>query len=159
MNNAKLIIYKEDDNTDVKTLTSNIYETSSQAVYRISPILVKEESGNNYCLLKTNKETSSKLNNLKTEMYWDKFTNKDSEIEATNIIDEIIEPIELKQTEDEDEPRKFLDRDNLVKAFLFSFDPLSNRLTGYSEEEQNTEDIKFEHISNRLGNLFNIKSS
>jgi hypothetical protein len=156
MDKCKIILYKDDEYTDIKTLTNNVHETSSQAIYRISPILSKEDTGNVYTIYKATKETSSKLNSIKKEMYWDRFNNKDDEIEPTNIIDEIIEPIYLKQVTDEEEQRKFLDKDNLIKSFLYTYDPLS-LTTEYDDEDESSE-VKFENISERLEKLFDIKT-
>jgi hypothetical protein len=153
--NNKIILYKDDDNTDIKTLPANFYETSSQAIYRISPVLIKEETGIYYTINKTTKESSSKLNNIKKEMFWNKYETKEDDIGPTNIIDEIIEPIEVKQAEEEDQPRKFLDKDNLIKSFLFAFDPLS--VAEYDEEDESSE-VRFENINDRLEKLFDIKS-
>jgi hypothetical protein len=155
MDKCKLILYKDDDNTEIKTLTSNVYETSSQAVYRISPVVSKEESGNHYTIYKATSDTAAKLNNIKKEMYWDRFSIKEDDIEPTNIIDEIIEPIELKKVEDEDEQRKFLDKDNLIKAFLFTYDPMS--CTAEYDEEDESSEVKFESVQDRLEKIFDIK--
>jgi hypothetical protein len=160
-NNIRLLHIKDEEKNieEIKKGANKINETNSQAIYRISPILIKEDNGLSFPLISA--ENTHKHNLIK-ENYVEKFSlSEDQKFEndykliniATNKGSED-NHIELRLPEDEEEPRKYYDKYNLYNAFYFSCDPLSSKSEFIDEDEEIV--IKYESIEDKLTRIFGI---
>ena len=162
--NITLIHNKENDThlEEIKKEAGKIYETTSQAIYRISPILVKEDTNIHFPIISSDNTNIHRIKSIHKDNFIEKFAlNEDQKtdneyktIDITTNQGEEDNYIELRLQEDEDEPRKYYDKYNLTQAFYFSCDPLSNKSEFIDEDEQC--EIKFESMEDKLSRIFNI---
>ena len=185
----ELLYFKEDEILDenLKTVMGIVNKkefthTNSQAVYRISPVVICEKSKELiYPKVKVVEEDLKAYEKNKVNLKEDeknikhKFDVKENvfgkevnvrEATESNFI-EVVDPAydgeehdhvdgEIKKPEDEEDQSKHLDKFNLLKAFRFVNDPfnLKTEFT-YDEDYHNTE-LNFEAVDKRIENLFGI---
>lgn len=174
-----LIYYKDMDNENIekitKALNPNVVKgTSAQAVYRVSPIVVpNKKSRLVYPRIKVDEtnmtQLDDKLNTKDDEKNVKiKFDDhlQDSALVKTNNTanyltnEELVDnDIEVKKPDEDTDTRKFLDKFNLIRGFLYAMDPYNNKshLTGEDGEGQDESDLKFDTLNDRLDQLFDIK--
>lgn len=160
-NNIKLIHNKDQDTNldEIKKDVKNIYATSSQAIYRISPILVKEDTNTYFPIISADSTNSHHIKTLHKDNFIEHFEAQkfENDYKLVNIAlncGKEDDYINLREPEDEDEPRKYFDKFNLLQAFYFSSDPLANQSEFVDEDE--TCEIKFEKIEDKFSRIFNI---
>ena len=198
----ELLYYKDevatsaegDENTNIHNLlddnvskliavSQNHKSTNSQAVYRISPVVIyKNSHKENFVYPKVkvegdqDLEGKSKINpHEDSHVIKNRFEAKDSvfgkvpeakEQSSSNFL-EVVDPeynessnkefdCEIKKQQDEDEGRKHLDKFNLLRGFQFAFDPFNNRSNLNYEEDYTESNLEFESVDVRLENIFGI---
>lgn len=193
--NVELIYFKDLDTANdenVETLKSSVFsnqknvETSSQAIYRISPVVVMkyDKKGHKnhfdhliYPKIKVTPEDMADKNNFKFNAEVDRKTmknkwevkldvfNKDvssaHEQPDSNFVDvvdadNVTNDIDLKTPEEEDDPRKHLDKFNLFRGFQFSMDPFNIRSDLTYEDNYDNCEVKFDSVGKRVEELFGI---
>jgi hypothetical protein len=166
-----LLIYYNDETINQNLLNQHksTLTTNSQAIYRISPTIVKKTKNNfaypkikinendnlNYSTSTTDEE--NKLN-LKFERTEDKIIDDNLKLEnylSNTDKDMIIGEIEIKKPDEDTDTRKYLDRYNLLRSFLFSMDPYNN-ISHLEGDENDEATLTFETLKDRLSNLFDI---
>jgi hypothetical protein len=163
--NLKIIHNKDQDNNNIVNLKediSNIYETSSQAIYRISPIIIKEDNNICFPIISADDTNSHNIKSIIKDNFIEKFNLSDDQrfdndyklIKIATNLNKDDDYIQLREPEDEDEPRKYYDKFNLFQSFYFSSDPLGNKSEFVDEEE--TCEIKFETMEDKFSRIFNI---
>jgi hypothetical protein len=188
----ELLYFKEDSaQVDSQLVSSLIKEsksqscTNSQAVYRISPLIIAKGSNNKdfvYPKVKLQDDDAiSKgpfthtFDDLHHHEIQNKFDARDNvfgkepnfkeqtESNFLGVVDpefdgETKEEIdaEVKTPEDEDDARKHLDKLNFLKGFRFVNDPFNSKSALTFEEDYRDAEVTVEGIDKRIENLFGI---
>lgn len=176
--NLSLIYYKDDEaNPNVEELkksVGNVLSTNSMAVYRMSPVIVMQgEKTMTYPILSADKDSLSKDNRKTLNIKEDVKTIKekyalteDQKMEQvmstgnylSNLGDELDLGLDIKKPDEENDNRKYMDRYNLIRGFLYSVDPYMNRSQLLGEDDDYSDSaVKFEDLTEKLENLFDIK--
>lgn len=190
-----LIKYQEENNPipdtqeekKLESIASEKILTESQAIYRISPVLIVDKShGMVYPKLKVenldealeySKEinTTTDYNTLKQKFDLKEAMNlayttqegmSQLEIESESNFLDVVDPkfdisnteyTSIKKPENEEDPRKHLDKFNLIKGFTYAFDPLNTKSRmNYDEDFDNCE-VEFFSAETQLKDLLDIK--
>jgi len=164
----RLLYHKDSDNeansieniSNLKSLKNiKITETFSQAIYRISPLVVY--SGHDEFVKPKIKIVSEEIDEYKFESdnkFEDEFVDVSKNDLISNEEENISNKIEIK-IPDEDEPRKNLDKFNFFRGFQFAFDPY-NFKSELNDEEDLTDDLSmnFTGADCFIENLLGINS-
>ncbi len=180
MERENLIYYKEEEEPaqEIKKMykVNKIQPTNSNAVYRVSPVVVYGKghivipkvkigsnpmaSGNITQSVGENYIKEDKLD--KPDGLKDKFLVTSSNMAAedkTNIKDDNLDSdesegkIEIKKG---DEDRKNCDMFNLYRGFQYAFDPFHMRSSDLDNEEDNSPELNFESVNSKIESLFGI---
>jgi hypothetical protein len=192
------LIKFQEDKTNPETSSSSLEEkkldslasekilTESQAIYRISPVLIVDKS-HGFVYPKLNVEnldeaieyskeinTSTDYNSVKQ-----KFDLKEAmsmaynslgamshlEIESESNFLDVVDPTHeisnleytfLQKPENEEDPRKHLDKFNLLKGFNYAYDPLNTKSKlNYDEDYDNCE-VEFFSAETQIKDLLDI---
>jgi hypothetical protein len=175
----ELIYFKEDSEHGLKIKNST--STDSQAIYRISPVLIlekgkelvypkvkiQEKDLQNFEKNKIDLKSDEKEIKNKFEVKENIFNKEPQANEAcdSNFID-IVDAeqednleFEIKKPEDEEDQRKHLDKYNLFKAFNFVNDKSNLKSDLTTDDDYLETQITFDSIDNRLEKIFGIKNN
>ncbi len=183
MRNESVLHYTEEKELNwLKEAGFNKFNsTDSQAIYRISPVLINSQDGFVYPKVKLlNKEdlhscsliAQSKIEiaqvKNKFEAKENVFGNKVGSNEKTHsdFLDVVCgedveqkEDIDLKKPEDEDEGRKHFDKYNLLKAFKFVMDPYGSKAELNHEDDFTESNLQFESVASKMESLFGLNKN
>lgn len=176
MSNYRLLSYQENENEEAEKLFKNIKDnkqiqklekiiTTSQAVYRISPILLKDKNNISYPTLMVphnenelaeviEKIAKEDFNDIKNKNFVSNNQNGEKDIDKDEENKENL--YEIKSPDEDDiKPRAPLDKHNLVRSFCITMDTYKDRVEFDDEDEENP-DIIVENLEEKLNNLFDI---
>jgi hypothetical protein len=159
--------------------------TDSQAIYRISPVVIADKSHGNFVYPKLrvqdldealaySKEIdiSTDYNSVKQKFDLKEAMNAATgeaasqlELESESNFLDVVDPnldindseiISIKKPENEEDPRKHLDKFNLFKGFSYAYDPLNTKSRmNYDDDYENCE-VEFFSADTQIKDLLDI---
>jgi hypothetical protein len=160
------------ENKDTKIIKEEAIITSNLSISKISPVIILEKNKSlKYPKVKVTidelDQIVSSQRNINIEQDLKNIQNKfDPKKSEENMKDEIDKDensndddkhIKLLEPEDEEDPRKNLDKYNLFKGFVYAFDPFNTRSHLENEDDVDNFDVNFDTMENRLKEMFGIK--
>jgi hypothetical protein len=193
-----LIKFKEEDSTVPDTSIDNLEErkidsiasekiiTESQAMYRISPVLIVDKSnGFVYPKIKVENldealeyskgiDSSTDYNSVKQKFNLKEAMNlafssqggmSQIDLESESNFLDVVDPnfdinnsefTIIKKPENEEDPRKHLDKFNLIKGFTYAYDPLNTKSKMNYDEDYDNCQIEFFSAETQIKDLLDI---
>jgi hypothetical protein len=183
MQNESVLHYSEQKDLNwLKDLGLKDFEsTESQAIYRISPVVIQSHDKFVFPKVKVSGQKDFTLSHHKSLSKFEiaqvknKFEAKENvfgtvkahENQHSDFLDVVDGEkqrdestlTKLQKPEDEEDGRKHLDKYNLLKAFKFVFDPYDSKIELNNEEDYSESNLQFASVDDKFESLFGSKEN